>query len=436
MRRAWARVAAGRSDTAGVLSFFPPGRGVQPYGQDPDRDRTVDDGRTIPAIGPGTAPMDDERSRTAVADALRIGYRLIDTGAAYGNETGVGRGIADSGVPREEISVVTKLPGRHHGYAETLASFEESRRRLGLEYVDLCLVHWPLPRVDKYVDSWKAMIRLRAEGLVRSVGVSDFLPGHLARLDAETGVVPAVNQIEAHPQFPQDDLRARHPEQGIRTMCYSPLGRGTGLLDDATVLAVAEAHQVTPAQVVLRWHVQHGAMPVPRASAGRHQRDNLDVFGFALTEDETNRISSAFPRHRIGFDPETHEEFRLPTWRLGHPPGLRSWPASATTRTSPPPCDLAGAPARSRSGPGTAADRPGRRAPRLIRPAAAGRRGRPAAAREPASASAPGASAGAARSCRAAPPPGVRSAVRARATHRPGRRARRSTRRGLRTALE
>ncbi|MFF0079147.1 aldo/keto reductase [Streptomyces canus] len=270
---------------------------------------TLNDGRPIPSIGLGTAPMDDEQSETAVAEALRLGYRLIDTGAAYGNETGVGRGIARSGVPRAEVSVVTKLPGRHHGYEETFASFEESRRRLGVEYIDLYLIHWPLPRLDKYVDSWKAMTRLRKEGRVRSIGVSNFLPRHLERLVDETGVVPAVNQIEGHPQFPQHELRAVHTKFGIQTMCYSPLGRGTGLLDAPDIVAVARAHGVTPAQVVLRWHVQLGAVPLPRASSPRHQLHNLAVFEFTLTDEELARIDSALDHRRIGFDPETHEEF-------------------------------------------------------------------------------------------------------------------------------
>ncbi|WP_316316548.1 aldo/keto reductase, partial [Clavibacter michiganensis] len=160
------------------------------------------------ALGLGTWPMKDEEAERAVRAALETGYRLIDTATNYRNETGVGRGVASAGLPREEIVVTTKLPGRHHGYEETLASFEESRRRLDLAYVDLYLIHWPLPRVDKYVDSWRAMIKLRESGLVRSIGVSNFTPEHIERLERETGVLPSVNQIELHPLFPQDELRA------------------------------------------------------------------------------------------------------------------------------------------------------------------------------------------------------------------------------------
>ncbi|WP_405988330.1 aldo/keto reductase [Streptomyces sp. NBC_00986] len=270
--------------------------------------RTLNDGGVIPALGLGTAPLDDSRTEEAVAHGLRVGYRLIDTGAVYGNEGGVGRAVAAAEVPREEIRVLTKLPGRHHGYDATLASFEESRGRLGLEYVDLYLIHWPLPRLDKYVDSWKAMIRLREEGLVRSIGVSNFTAEHLDRLEKETGVLPAVNQIEMHPQLPQEELRAVHAEKGIATLSYSPLGRGTGLVQDPAIGAVAAAHRVTPAQVILRWHLQLDTVPLPRSGDPTRRRDNLDVFGFELSADELARIG-ARARVRIGFDPESHEEF-------------------------------------------------------------------------------------------------------------------------------
>ncbi|MEV7809544.1 MULTISPECIES: aldo/keto reductase [Streptomyces] len=269
---------------------------------------TLDDGTTIPAIGLGTWPLDDAQAERAVRTALEAGYRLVDTATNYRNETGVGRGVAGSGVPRAEVVVTTKLPGRHHGYEETLASFEESRRRLGLEYVDLYLIHWPNPRVDKYVDSWKAMIRLREDGLVRSIGVSNFTPEHITRLEKETGVLPSVNQIELHPLFPQEELRAFHAEKGIVTESWSPLGRGSALLDDPAVAEVARAHGVTPAQVLLRWHVQLGALPVPKSADPARQRANLDVFGFELDEDQMAAVARRSPR-RLGGDPRTHEEF-------------------------------------------------------------------------------------------------------------------------------
>ncbi|MEV5666011.1 aldo/keto reductase [Streptomyces flaveolus] len=269
---------------------------------------TLNDGTTLPALGLGTWPMKDDEAERAVRDALETGYRLIDTATNYRNETGVGRGVAGSGVPREEIVVTTKLPGRHHGYEETLASFEESRARLGLEYVDLYLIHWPLPRVDRYVGSWKAMIKLRDDGLVRSIGVSNFTAEHIERLEKETGVLPSVNQIELHPLFPQDELRAFHERKGIRTESWSPLGRGSDLLDDPAVAAVAEAHGVTPAQAVLRWHTQLGAVPIPKSSDPARQRANLDVFGFTLDDAQMDAVAHRSHR-RIGGDPEVHEEF-------------------------------------------------------------------------------------------------------------------------------
>ncbi|MFE0509889.1 aldo/keto reductase [Streptomyces sp. NPDC058964] len=268
----------------------------------------LNDGTTVPAIGLGTWPMNDAEAEQAVRHALRLGYRLVDTAAGYGNEAGVGRGIVTAGVPREEVVVTTKLPGRHHGYEETLASFGQSRRRLGLEYVDLYLIHWPLPRVGKYVDSWRAMIKLREDGLVRSIGVSNFTPEHIGRLEADTGVLPSVNQVELHPLFPQDALRAFHADKGILTESWSPLGRDSLLLDDPTVVATAEALGVTPAQVVLRWHVQLGAVPIPKSADPARQRENLDVFGFEPGPAQMAAVPDRAHR-RLGGDPEVHEEF-------------------------------------------------------------------------------------------------------------------------------
>ncbi|MHC3814707.1 aldo/keto reductase [Streptomyces sp. DT9] len=270
--------------------------------------RKLNDGRTVPSVGLGTWPLDDDAAEVAVAGALGLGYRLVDTALNYGNETGTGRGIARSGVDREDVFVTTKVPGRHHGYEKTLASFEESRRNLGLSYVDLYLIHWPLPRVDLYVDTWKAMIRLREEGLVRSIGVSNFTADHLDRLERETGVLPAVNQIEMHPRLPQEELRAVHAAKGIVTESWSPLGRGRDLLADPGPVAVARAHGVTPGQAVLRWHTQLGAVPIPKSADPGRQRENLDLFGFELTAGELERIAAG-PRQRFGGDPETHEEF-------------------------------------------------------------------------------------------------------------------------------
>lgn len=271
----------------------------------------LNDGAEIPKIGFGTFPHEGEDSAEPTRHALEIGYRLIDTALRYENEQSVGEGIRASGVPRDTIVVTSKLPGRHHGYAEARTSVRESLDRLGFDQIDLFLIHWPLPRLDKYVDTWKSLIEMRDKGLLGSIGVSNFTPAHLDRLIAETGVVPAVNQIEMHPYFPQAEQRAYHADHGIVTEAWSPLGRGAGILDEPAVLAAADAHGVTPAQVVLRWHIQLDTVPIPKSKNPDRQRENLDVQGFALTDDEIQRITALGRADgRIkGQDPATHEEF-------------------------------------------------------------------------------------------------------------------------------
>ena len=267
------------------------------------------DGNSIPAIGLGTYGLNDQVGIEAIVSGIADGYRLIDTAYNYGNEDVVGEAIRRTDVDRSDLVITTKLPGRHHGFDETLASFEQSRRRLDLDWVDLYLIHWPLPRVDKYVDSWRAMISLREKGLVRSIGVSNFTPAMLTRLIDETSVVPVINQIELHPYFPQAELRAFHDEHDIRTESWSPLGKGTQLLGEPTITSIAAEHGVTPAQTVLRWHVELEAVPIPKSSDAARRRENLDVFGFSLTTEEVDAIS-ALARGRIrGADPETNEEF-------------------------------------------------------------------------------------------------------------------------------
>ena len=199
--------------------------------------------------------------------------------------------------------ITTKLPGRHHGFDETLASFEQSRKKLDLDWVDLYLIHWPLPRVDKYVDSWRAMISLREKGLVRSIGVSNFTADMLTRLIDETSVVPVVNQVELHPYFPQAELRAFHDEHDIRTESWSPLAKRSDLMQEPVIVELAAAHGVTPAQVVLRWHVELGAVPIPKSSDAARRRANLDVFGFALRERRGRRDLRAVARTPVGRRP-------------------------------------------------------------------------------------------------------------------------------------
>lgn len=271
--------------------------------------RTLNDGHSLPALGFGTYKLRGEEGIAAIVSALEIGYRLLDTALNYENEREVGEAIKRSGIPREEVFVTTKLPGRHHGFDETLLSFEESRMNLGLDYVDLYLIHWPLPRIDKYVETFRAMIELRDEGLVRSVGVSNFTEAHLKRVIAETGVTPAVNQIELHPRFPQGHMREFHARHNIVTESWSPLARGNEVRQEPVVTAIAEAHGVTPTQVVLRWHLQLGAVPIPKSSTPERQRENIDLFGFELSHAEIASISSLESGRLWGGDPDTNEEF-------------------------------------------------------------------------------------------------------------------------------
>ncbi|WP_395103804.1 aldo/keto reductase [Actinomadura sp. SCN-SB] len=269
----------------------------------------LSDGRLMPRLGLGTYPMDDATARTAVRGALGLGYRLIDTAASYGNEAGVGQAVADSPVPREEVFLVTKLRGARHGFEEALRGFEESRAALGVGYVDLYLIHWPLPCRRKYVDAWRALIELRERGLARSIGVSNFTPAMIERLVAETGVRPVVNQIEMHPSFTQEATHIWHADHGIVTMSYSPFGRGTGGTRIPEVVRIAEAHDRTPAQIVLRWHVQSGAVPIPKSSCEERMAENIDVFGFELSGEEMARIDAQDSGDRQQGDPDVHEEF-------------------------------------------------------------------------------------------------------------------------------
>jgi 2,5-diketo-D-gluconate reductase A len=270
--------------------------------------RSLSDGRAIPVLGLGTYPMDDAEAEIAVATALDLGYRLVDTASAYGNEVGVGRGVSRSGVDRSEVFVTTKLRGADQGFGETIAGLTGSLDRLGLDYVDLYLIHWPLPRINKYVDSWRAMIQLRDEGLIRSIGVSNFTEAYLDRLKDETGVAPVLNQIELHPEWNQSIMRAVDTRDDIVTESWSPLGRGLPLQRYRAIVDAARDHAKTPVQVVLRWQLQLSALPIPKASSIEHQRENLDVFSFNLSHEEMAAIS-AIDQLRLGSDPETHEEF-------------------------------------------------------------------------------------------------------------------------------
>ncbi|MWB97630.1 aldo/keto reductase [Agromyces seonyuensis] len=269
---------------------------------------TLRDGQSIPQIGLGTYRLDGAEGLASMVQAIESGYRLLDTAYNYGNEAEVGQALVRSGIDRAELFVTTKLPGRHHGFDETLESFEESRARLDLDWLDLYLIHWPNPSVDRYVESWRAMIRLREKGLVRSIGVSNFTAPMLARLEDETGVVPAINQVELHPYFPQGGLRRYHDDHGIRTQSWSPLGRGSELLAEPVIVDLASAKGVSPARIVLRWHVQLGTIPIPRSRDAARQRENLDVFDFELAQEEVAAISGLERGRLWGADPDEHEE--------------------------------------------------------------------------------------------------------------------------------
>lgn len=268
---------------------------------------TLNDGQRLAQIGFGTWPLDDAQAQTAVQAALACGYRLIDTAARYGNEAGVGRGIAASGVVRSQVQLTSKLRGSEHGFDSTLRAFDATLAALKTDYLDLYLIHWPLPMRDLYVDTWRAFVRLREEGRIRSIGVSNFQPAHIDRLLSETGVLPAVNQIELHPDFTQAALRAWHARQGIVIECWSPLGRGE-VLKDATVARIARKHGRSPAQILLRWHVQHGLVAIPKSQDPERMRQNLDVFDFALDADDLVALALLDGEHRQGGDPDTNDE--------------------------------------------------------------------------------------------------------------------------------
>jgi 2,5-diketo-D-gluconate reductase A len=251
----------------------------------------LNDGHSIPQIGLGTWPLDDAEVADVIVAATGLGYRHIDTAAKYGNEAGVGAGIARSEVPREELFVTTKLDGQFQGDDRAVAGLDASLQRLGLDYVDLLLIHWPLPERDEYISTFRTFAALQQAGKVRSIGVSNFKPAHLDRLIGETGITPAVNQIEINPFVVRAEQRAANAHLGIVTESWSPLGPNTDLLTDARLLEIAGAHGVAPGQVVLRWHVQQGLVAIPKSRNPERLAANLDVFGFALSDAELDVIA-------------------------------------------------------------------------------------------------------------------------------------------------
>jgi len=266
---------------------------------------TLNNGVRMPQLGFGVWQVPDEEATSAVSTALDAGYRSIDTAAIYGNERGTGEALARSGVARDELFVTTKVWNSDHGYDATLRAFDASLEELGLDHIDLYLIHWPLPLRDNYVDTYKALEKLLADGRARAIGVSNFLPEHLTRLLAETSVVPAVNQIELHPWFQQAASRAFHAEHGIATEAWSPLGQGKGLLDAPVVGQLAEKHGRTPAQVVLRWHLTLGNVVIPKSVTPSRIKENIDVFGFELDAADMAAFAALDTGERLGGDPAT-----------------------------------------------------------------------------------------------------------------------------------
>jgi 2,5-diketo-D-gluconate reductase A len=253
---------------------------------------TLNDGHRIPQLGLGTWPLDDEQVAAAVVHAVEAGYRHIDTAVKYGNEEGVGNGIRASGVDRGDVFVTTKLDGQFQGQDRAVAGLEGSLKRLGLDYVDLLLIHWPLPQRDEFVSTWKTFERLQAEGKARSIGVSNFKPAHLERLMAETDVVPAVNQIQLSPAITRTAEREFNAKHGIITESYSPLGgSGASLLGAPLLAQLGEKYDKTPGQLVLRWHIQQGLVVIPKSGDPDRMRENLDVFDFALDAQDLAEIA-------------------------------------------------------------------------------------------------------------------------------------------------
>jgi 2,5-diketo-D-gluconate reductase A len=265
---------------------------------------TLHDGVEIPQLGFGVFQVPPEKTQDAVEEALETGYRHIDTAAAYRNERGVGAAIAALGIPREEIFVTTKLWNSAQGYESTLGAFQKSIDRLGMDHVDLYLIHWPVPTEGRALDTWRALEEIHAEGGSRTIGVSNFRVEDLEMLEREAEILPTVNQIELHPHFPQAELRAWHAEHGIATESWSPLAQGD-LLANETIAAVAARHDRTPAQAILRWHLQLGNVVIPKSITPKRIRENFALFDFELTEDDMTEIAALDVGQRIGPDPST-----------------------------------------------------------------------------------------------------------------------------------
>jgi diketogulonate reductase-like aldo/keto reductase len=271
----------------------------------------LNDGLTLPVIGFGTAAVIGNEGANAVDQAIHAGYRLIDTAYNYENEGTVGEAVRRSSVPRQELRITSKLPGRYHEYEKAVPAIQESLYRAGLDYYDLYLIHWPNPKQGHYVEAWQALIEAKKWGLVRSIGVCNFLPEHLEHLEKETGVKPSINQIELHPYFNQEESRKWHEKHDIQTESWSPLAKASDVLQDETLRKIANNHNKTVSQIILRWHYQLDTIPIPKSMSPRRQIENLSIFSFALDEGEMEMLASLTqPDGRINDqDPAVYEEF-------------------------------------------------------------------------------------------------------------------------------
>lgn len=265
---------------------------------------TLRDGAKIPQMGFGVFQVPPEDTAAVVDKALATGYRHVDTAAAYENEAGVGQALLASGLDRGDVFITTKCFNDDHGYEQATRALRASLDRLEMDYVDLYLIHWPVPSQDRYVETWKAFIEAQEQGLVRSIGVSNFQPAHLERLVQETGVTPSINQVELHPRLGQQGLRRTHADLGVVTEAWSPLAQGE-VLDDPVITSIAEAHERTPGQVVLRWHIQLGNVVIPKSVTPDRIQQNLHVFDFELSDEEMSDIESLDVGERTGPDPDT-----------------------------------------------------------------------------------------------------------------------------------
>ena len=271
----------------------------------------LNDGQVLPVIGFGTYKLNGTHGVHAIVNALNNGYRVLDTAYNYENEGTVGKAITQSHVSRDQVIVTSKLPGRYHDYNSAMIAIQESIYRLNVDYIDLYLIHWPNPKQGKFVEAWQALIDAQKAGLLKSIGVCNFLPEHIDVLEQETGVLPAVNQIELHPYFNQQDVISYHREKGIIIQAWSPIGRASNVINDTTIASIAEKYNKSVPQVILKWHVQNGIVPIPKATSNQRQLENIDIFDFSLDTAEMAKINNLTREdgRRKDQNPAIYEEF-------------------------------------------------------------------------------------------------------------------------------